>query len=604
MTACGGLNDQEKQCLTDLQSGLQSRWDLTNKDYKSYEEYQSNIIKGIDAELSALDKHKKAEFADEKFAKIITEYIEALENQKEGISYIFTDTEKYNDLYIEKGLVIRSESIKSLKDKYGFSVDKDYSDNFDSVLECSYTPLIAVGEQVKFDTEYGEIGVKLLGFDTLTNPADDKELVLYCELENFSYYDEWNGESLIFDYFMSVYDGARYTLEFKGESYDYIDNYEECAGFADLKQGEKGKFAIMLDYTEDIDIIYVSFWGKDTAYGCYLTSDNWKANYNNSSDTNANETTSDNIDYSLVREQMSNFSCEGMYNIYDGWVYSLNFPEDGGNGILSKMRTDGSDYTVLTEKGTPYYIYIDGEYIYSIIGSGNTTKIYRCRLGGNELTQLVKDDAWYLQVTDKYLYYNKYDVSTATTLGFYRANKDGTNEELVMDKEIYYSYVIGDNLYYQDDNDNETIHKYNLRTKADEKITSSKSYSFVVDGEWGYYIKNDKSTADGDYIGDLVKINLKTKEEVTLYKGVSTQGIVVGNSSIYFTNTNDEYRVYSVGKDGKGVKLITQDTNCINLAIFGSKLMYLDYDDSRELVEAIYLCSEDGSDKIQINKNK
>lgn len=308
------------------------------------------------------------------------------------------------------------------------------------------------------------------------------------------------------------------------------------------------------------------------------------------------------VDYALVREQMSNFSCEGMYNIYDGWVYSLNFPEGGGNGIFSKMRTDGTDYTVLTEKGTPYYIYIDGEYIYSIIGSGNTTKIYRCRLGGNDLTQLVEDDAWYLQVTDEYLYYNKIDVSTGITSGFYRCNKDGSDEELVMDKEIYYSYVVGDSLYYQDDNDNETIHRYNVATKTDEKITSNKSYGFIVDGNCGYYIKNDQSTADGDMIGTLVRIDLKTKEETVLYDGVSTYGVVAGDSAIYFINTNDENRIYSVGKDGKGVKLVSQDTNCTNLAIFGNKLMYLDYDDSGKYVEAIYLCAEDGSNKITISK--
>ena len=59
-------------------------------------------------------------------------------------------------------------------------------------------------------------------------------------------------------------------------------------------------------------------------------------------------------DYTLVREQMSNFSCERMYNIYDGWVYSLNFPEDGESGLLSKMRTDGTDYTVYLQVTEDY----------------------------------------------------------------------------------------------------------------------------------------------------------------------------------------------------------------------------------------------------------
>ena len=606
-SGCGGLDEQSNQCLLDIKTGLQGRWEYTNAEYTSYEEYQDNVAKGVDGELSAIAQYKDVKFNNEKFDGIVKKYITALENQKEGIAFLFTDIEKYRDLYIENGLVVRSDCISQLKNKFGLTVDEKYKKNLDNVVKGYYTPLIAPGEQAKFETEYGEIGIKLIGFEALVNPANDKELVLYCELENFSYYDEWNGESLIFDYFMSVYDGAGYNIEVKGESYDYIDGYKECAGIADLRQGEKGKFAIMLDYSEDIDIIYVSVGGTDDVYGCYLTSEQWKSNSNKNDITDNpnniyNNVVADNIDYSLVREQMSNFSCNGMYNIYDGWVYSLNFPEEGGKGIFSKMRTDGADYTILTDKGTPYYIYVDGEYIYFVLRRDREAKVYRCRLGGNELTQLTTDDVWYLQLTSDYLYYDKYDVSTGTTLGFYRANKDSSNEELVMDKEIYYSYVVGDILYYQDDNDNETIHKYTLSTKADEKLTSGKSYGFVVDGGYGFYIQNDHSTGDGDMIGSLVKIDLKDKQETVLYDGVSTHGIVVGEELVYFINTNDQNRIYSIGKDGKSIKLVSQDTYCTSLAIFGNKLMYTDYDNNKEYVEAIYICEKDGSNKVKISK--
>lgn len=311
-----------------------------------------------------------------------------------------------------------------------------------------------------------------------------------------------------------------------------------------------------------------------------------------------------NIDYSVVREQMSNFNCDGRYNIYDGWVYSLNFPEDGGSGLLSKMRTDGSDYTVLTEKGTPNFIHVDGEYIYCIIAGNEQTKVHRCRLGGNDLAQLIADDAWYLQVNGDSLYYTKHDVSTGKTLGFYRANKDGTNEEVILDKEIYYSYVIGDTLYYQDDNDGETIHKYDLVSKTDTQVTDGYSYGFVVDGLYGYYIKNDKSTAEKDHVGSIMKIDLNTKEETLLYNGVSTSGIVVSDSAIYFINANDADRIYSIEKNGANVKLISQDTNCSNLAVFDNKLIYLDHDDEKEYVDAIFLCSLDGSNKINISKTE
>ena len=321
---------------------------------------------------------------------------------------------------------------------------------------------------------------------------------------------------------------------------------------------------------------------------------------NNSSENNNSE--SGTVDYDLLREQMSNFCNAGRYAIHDGWIYSLNFPESGGAGLFSKMRTDRTDYSVISN-GTPNFISIDGEYIYFIMRNDNSRQLYRCRLGGNELTKLVNSDVWYLQVSDDCLYYNKYDISSGKTLGFFKSNKDGTNEQSILNKEIYYSFVVGDNLYYQDDSDNEKIHKYSLTKKTDKVITSGISYSFVIDGDCAYYVKNNDSTGNGDFSGSLVKIDMSTKAETILYSGVSTSGIVISDSSIYFCNTNDNDRIYSIGKDGNNIKLISQDTNCAYLSIFGNKIMYIDYDENKEFIDAIYLCNSDGSYKIKISKN-
>lgn len=295
-------DEQVNACISDIKSGLESRWTFTNKDYNSYEEHRENVRQGINAELSKIEKYVDVEFKDDKFDDIIEEYINALNNQKAGIEFKFSDTKKYNELYIEKGLVPRKNCLNELKNKYGLTVGEDFKDNFDNVLNSDYTPLVAPNEQVKFETEYGKLGIKFLGFESLVNPSDEKELVIYCEIENFSYYDEWNGESLLFDYFMGVYDGANYNIEFKSSAHDYIDGYKECMGFADLKRGEKGKFAILLDYSKEIDIIYISFGGNEKSYGCYLTSnnrtDNWLDNnksQNENDETNKQDNGSQNL---------------------------------------------------------------------------------------------------------------------------------------------------------------------------------------------------------------------------------------------------------------------------------------------------------------------
>ena len=192
-------DEQVNACISDIKSGLESRWTFTNKDYNSYEEHRENVQQGIDAELSKIEKYVDVEFKDDKFDAIIEEYINALNSQKAGIEYKFSDTKKYNELYIENGLVPRKDCLNELKNKYGLNVGENFKDNFDNVLNGGYTPLVAPNEQVKFETEYGKLGIKSLGFESLVNPSNEKELVIYCEIENFSYYDEWNGESLLFD---------------------------------------------------------------------------------------------------------------------------------------------------------------------------------------------------------------------------------------------------------------------------------------------------------------------------------------------------------------------------------------------------------------------
>ena len=325
--------------------------------------------------------------------------------------------------------------------------------------------------------------------------------------------------------------------------------------------------------------------------------------FNSSSDNSTDDDSNiknDDLDYTLIREQMNIYCNGGRYNIHNNVLYSVNI--SNGNPLFSKMNLDGTNYSAILG-GTPSYITIDGEYYYFIIESDDDSKIYRCSLGGNDLLQLVYSDATYLQVTKDYLYYNKYDVSSGKTLGFYRSNKDGSHEQPIMQKEISYSYVVGDYLYYQDDIDNERIHRFNLKTKIDEVVTSGISYGFIIDGEYAYYVKNDNSVADDDFSGTLVKINLKTNTETTIRDGVFTGGINVTDSQIYFVNTNDNNRIYCINKDGTGEKKISNDTDVRYLTMVDNKLLYSDYNESKGYIDTIYMCNQDGSNKVKINKN-
>lgn len=266
-----GKDEQKTNCLNDLKIGLQNRWDLADQDYSSFEENQGKTLKGIDEELKELEEYKNIEFKDEAFGKTINEYINALESQKEGISYVFTNADKYNELFHEKGRNIRIDCLNQLIDEYNFNVDPEYENSLEDLVndDCEYS-LIEQNDKVEFDTEYGEVGVSFIGFDIMTNPADEKELVLLCELENISYEDEYNGEMLFIDYFMTLSDGEGYRIHPKNTCYDYIEGYEESTGSVFLNKGEKSRFAIMFDYIDEIDTIYAVVGGEEQTYECYI----------------------------------------------------------------------------------------------------------------------------------------------------------------------------------------------------------------------------------------------------------------------------------------------------------------------------------------------
>lgn len=118
----------------------------------------------------------------------------------------------------------------------------------------------------------------------------------------------------------------------------------------------------------------------------------------------------------------------------------------------------------------------------------------------------------------------------------------------LMDKEIYYPYLLNNVLYYQDDNNTDTAMEKN------------------------------------DNIGELVKINLTTKEKSVLYKGVSATAFAV--------------------KTKRGIKLIVWDVNCSYLSCYGDKLYYYDLDEEDRCVDRILTCNLDGMDKVELKQGE
>ena len=296
----------------------------------------------------------------------------------------------------------------------------------------------------------------------------------------------------------------------------------------------------------------------------------------------------------------------GLYQIKDDWIYGAAANEGNGKLYFAKRRLEDSTWTTLNGC---YIVDFDfyNEFIYAILGEGDDgqhTPIYRMNLGGSNTTKIVDGNTESLQIKGDKLYFTLYDENDIPY--FTSCDLDGSNMKRLIDKEVYYPYTPDGNIiFYQDDKDEETLHKFNLSTQEDVRISSPHMYVPIYDGKHTlFYVRNYKSTRDNSFTGDLVKRNIDTGEEVVLYAGAYTGDLLYANDYLYFANMNDEQRLYAIDTNGKNIKLISDDPCTTRVIYTVNKLIYTVLktaeDGTVEYVKNIYCCEPDGSNRIDL----
>ncbi len=184
------------------------------------------------------------------------------------------------------------------------------------------------------------------------------------------------------------------------------------------------------------------------------------------------------LDFSLTEEDIASIPIEmarnnvdyGLYQIKDGWIYGA--APNMGNGLLyfAKRRLEDTQWTTLNGCGIVDFDF-KNEFIYAILLENEHTPIYKINLGGSHIEKLVSGNTEHLQVKKDKLYFCLYDENDIPY--FTSCNLDGSNIKRVIDKEVYYPYTPDGNIvFYQDDKDEETIHRYNISTGEDVRISS------------------------------------------------------------------------------------------------------------------------------------
>lgn len=214
----------------------------------------------------------------------------------------------------------------------------------------------------------------------------------------------------------------------------------------------------------------------------------------------------------------------------------------------------------------------------------------------------------FLEDDDSYYYVNYNDNN------YVKKDKKSGKEDILL-KNVYYVHKLGNLVYYQNDDDNESIHCLDLKNNEDKKINDEISYNLIIDEkkQMIFYtnpnsellsIKTDGSdkkkiadkvknyTYDGKtlfYITDkgLISDDLTGKQKI-IYENIRLELVNLVDETLVVQDTNT---IYTMSKSGeKHKKLYTMDIGGkINFEVVGDKLLVLtkgvnDSDISYEIV--------------------
>lgn len=150
------------------------------------------------------------------------------------------------------------------------------------------------------------------------------------------------------------------------------------------------------------------------------------------------------------------------------------------------------------------YLSLHGDDLYFVSGENG---LFKTAKGSVQVTPVDPKVYDYFQIRGDKMYYCDKDHH------FYKADLDGQNAEAILDKEVYYPYLIDDEwLIYQDDADGERLHLHHLSTGADAAITDDPAMCPVISGSNLFCVVGKDDAARLARI-DLGKIKVEENKE-------------------------------------------------------------------------------------------
>lgn len=209
---------------------------------------------------------------------------------------------------------------------------------------------------------------------------------------------------------------------------------------------------------------------------------------------------------------------------------------------------------------------------------------------GSEPVKLNSDPSYFINVMGDYVYY----VNENDSFHVYRMKTDGSENQKIIDYTAYYMTVYKDSIYFVNYSDNQNIYKADIDGGNCHKIVNSICYYPVIAEDKLYYI---------DYANDnsVVETDLEGENKHTISDSYYAAYLNYDDGALYYTNAiaqnnkdGDDFLYRTDIASGKTTAVIS--IPCADINIAEGRIYYKNLKD-----EKIYSCNTDGKDTKEIS---
>ncbi len=304
--------------------------------------------------------------------------------------------------------------------------------------------------------------------------------------------------------------------------------------------------------------------------------------------------------------RMSNYMGFGCGTSSGEWYYGDVYSDGKWQGLGKLNLADLSGRAVLAEGVQASWISEEKGWLYYFRWNEKIKKheIRRITVNGDNETVFVSpEDGEILSVFihgDRAYYAENIQPKDGPNTGkLYSVSLDGSDRTLILDKPVFFPYIAGGKLLYQDDLDRCRLHICNPDGGNDRVLVDDIVFQYVTSGDTVYYqtVRNE-AKASFDSYGKLVY----PEEEQYIVKACNivsgaTEKVIedaagvwgIHDGIIYYLNIGDSGRLYAFDtRDGSRAAVI-QDEYVTPRVFTEYGLLAWDYDRDYQKVEGVYL---------------